>query len=88
MRAHIQYRLKVARQALGIFNSPGLNFDNSDLVTRGQYSATAVKNHAALRLVRNLALLLEALFDIMIVPEKLKIKTTPRKCKKCDNQKQ
>ena len=72
MRAHIQNRLKFTRQALGVFDSPGLNLNISDFVTCGQYSAPAVKNHAALRFIRNLALLLfEALFNIMIVPEKL-----------------
>ncbi len=72
MGAHIQNRLKITRQALGIFDSLGLNYYIADLVTCGQYSAPAVKNHATLGFIRNLPLLLyEALFNIMIVPEKL-----------------
>ena len=72
MGAHIQNRLKFTRQGLGIFNPLGLNYYIADLVTCGQYSAPAVKNHSTLGFIRNLALLLyEALLSIMIVPEKL-----------------
>ena len=79
MRAHIKYRLEFTRQAFGIFNATRLDFDNSGFVTCRQYSAPAVEYNSTLRLIRNLAfLLLKALLDVMIVPVKLKIKTTHR----------
>ena len=72
MGAHIQNRLKFTRQVFGINDSLGLDYDISNLVTCGQYSAPAVKNRTSLRFIRNLALLLfKTLLGIMIVPEKL-----------------
>ncbi|MHC4228051.1 MAG: hypothetical protein ACYSW0_11550, partial [Planctomycetota bacterium] len=67
----------------GVIYDSRLSFDDLDFVTCGQNPAPAVKNHAPLRLPAPVRpLLFEAGLDVMVVPDRLKVKTPPAQCQK------
>jgi hypothetical protein len=78
--AHIEYRLKVAGNGLGVTNHARLRENRLDFIAGRKHPAPAIENHAAPGLLHLKAITLFAPQRRIIVrPDVLKIKTAPRK---------
>ncbi len=77
--AHIQYWRKLGGYVFGALDNSRLGKNGSDSIACRQHPAPAIKNHTALRFLRNPPLKLFCRnADIMVVLEKLEIKAPPR----------